>query len=501
MNTEDSNRASVREAINIYMKFAIKPRMKAFVSMLNEFYLPKWGEDLFFDFEDPAPTDVEENIRIITSVPMSVNEKRVLFGLDPVDGGDEVHIIDPTEQFSEDDDSEDDQEDEDQDNNQRSYIKTLKTKPAKRKFILSPRPKSTLEAKRDELITQIESAGDNENKLRREIKELYSKKRAIAFEKKESTLDIKDEYHEFTKDQKDTVWKVFDEELNIWEDKFRYRLGKYLNGQQKRITDNISGQKSLREATKMINFNLPREKVVFVAQLKDFYERIIKQQGTQALNFLGVANNTIDLDDPEVQRFLNHGAFKYVNSINEQTREELVTALSEGIKEGESIPQLQTRIEKVYQDVKGARAKTITRTETLRTVTFATLNGYKQSGVVQGKEWLSARDGRVRHSHQPGIGVDGEVRKLNEKFSNGVSAPGYDGPPEETINCRCTLLPVLIKGKSFKMPDASFLDEVKENTIKQENKENERKELEESVKKTVKEEINQFKNDLIKELE
>ena len=52
--------------------------------------------------------------------------------------------------------------------------------------------------------------------------------------------------------------------------------------------------------------------------------------------------------------------------------------------------------------------------------------------------WLTARDDRVRDSHQD---LEGEQRELDEEFLPGLMFPrDPDGEAGEVINCRCTLL-------------------------------------------------------------
>lgn len=54
------------------------------------------------------------------------------------------------------------------------------------------------------------------------------------------------------------------------------------------------------------------------------------------------------------------------------------------------------------------------------------------------KQWDSTLDGVTRHSH---VILDGEVRELDEVFSNGLRFPGDPhGAAAEVINCRCALL-------------------------------------------------------------
>lgn len=62
----------------------------------------------------------------------------------------------------------------------------------------------------------------------------------------------------------------------------------------------------------------------------------------------------------------------------------------------------------------------------------------KEKGADVVKQWDATLDGRTRESHQS---VDGEIRELDEKFSNGLRYPGDPhGAAAEVVNCRCALL-------------------------------------------------------------
>jgi hypothetical protein len=83
----------------------------------------------------------------------------------------------------------------------------------------------------------------------------------------------------------------------------------------------------------------------------------------------------------------------------------------------------------------------ITRTEGHRIQTTAAMNAMEQAkdrGADVVKQWDAALDDRTRESHTQ---VDGEIRELDERFSNGLMYPGDpSGGAAEVINCRCALL-------------------------------------------------------------
>lgn len=86
-----------------------------------------------------------------------------------------------------------------------------------------------------------------------------------------------------------------------------------------------------------------------------------------------------------------------------------------------------------------SRAKTIARTEGHRIQQTSSRDAQyaaKAKGADVVKQWDAALDGRTRDSHRR---VDGEIRELDEKFSNGLMFPGDpNGSAAEVVNCRCT---------------------------------------------------------------
>lgn len=86
-----------------------------------------------------------------------------------------------------------------------------------------------------------------------------------------------------------------------------------------------------------------------------------------------------------------------------------------------------------------SRTKTIARTEGHRIQQASAADAQqaaKDRGADVVKQWDAALDGKTRPSHRM---VDGEIRELDEKFSNGLMYPGDpNGPAAEVINCRCT---------------------------------------------------------------
>lgn len=114
------------------------------------------------------------------------------------------------------------------------------------------------------------------------------------------------------------------------------------------------------------------------------------------------------------------------------------------VLDGLSIDKITERIMTEYGKAENS-ARLTARTESTRIENGGRLLGYesaKEAGVEVYKEWYATHDDRTRDSHAQGTGIHGEVRKLDEEFSNGGLYPADPNlPPEESCNCRCVLIP------------------------------------------------------------
>jgi SPP1 gp7 family putative phage head morphogenesis protein len=146
----------------------------------------------------------------------------------------------------------------------------------------------------------------------------------------------------------------------------------------------------------------------------------------------------LDVSDPRIAELINEKLHKFSFEVNEETTRLLKKEFTEAITEGENVRMIRKRVEKVFGFTKRVRTERIARTEIIGTYNRGSYEGMVESGVVDTKRWLATRDSRTRERHKE---MDGEVVKLDEKFSNGLLHPGdWDGAAEEIINCRCTMI-------------------------------------------------------------
>lgn len=114
--------------------------------------------------------------------------------------------------------------------------------------------------------------------------------------------------------------------------------------------------------------------------------------------------------------------------------------LSRGLAQGHTYAEISRNISG-QGNIALNKTMRIARTEGHRITqqsTFDAQNKAKGKGANILKQWDATLDGMTRESHRH---VDGEIRELDEKFSNGLMYPGdSSGGAAEVINCRCVLL-------------------------------------------------------------
>lgn len=122
--------------------------------------------------------------------------------------------------------------------------------------------------------------------------------------------------------------------------------------------------------------------------------------------------------------------------IDESTRDLLRGYVRDAIDAGDSAQELATRIENSFAFSEN-RAITIARTEIAKADSEGAIAGWKSTGLVKAKSWLTVGDDKVsdpcRANEAKGV-VD-----LEWDYGDGVKAP-----PQHP-NCRCTLLPELLE--------------------------------------------------------
>jgi SPP1 gp7 family putative phage head morphogenesis protein len=199
----------------------------------------------------------------------------------------------------------------------------------------------------------------------------------------------------------------------------------------------------------LFNLNASTERIVL--NLFPLMVEIMKDQAKYAFD---------ESENPDAELFINDRVKEYINEriytlareTNDITIKEIIETITEGIFQGDSISQLRKRINDVYDNATTVRSERIARTETISASNESANEAYRQSPLVNYKEWHVEPD-----ACEFCQALAGTIVGLDENFvENGGSVTSTDGnvysvnylpvdhPPLHP-NCRCALLPVIDK--------------------------------------------------------
>jgi len=421
------NNATIQE--RIFWKNCMIPRLQKIDSVINARLAPKYGPDIYVahDLAGIEALQEDEKMRAETEAIhtqagiRTINEVRTERNLDPVAWGDTWNAptsVMPIEQ------------------------------PRVTFGGLPPAPPPTDEPEDDE---QEEESNEDEDKSFAPIE-----KESVTGTSGESgflpikTLEVRDE--DPGKIRRDNVWARFKTNTESIERRWIVGLRKLFSGQEREVINNVQNQ--WEKTYKQLNLNqfqgIQTKLAVFLFD-RGAWRKVFQKDGRALLTLAfkeafedqAKENNLdvdFDLNNPRVTTWIQNKAFKFADEINQTTEDALRTQLEEAIKAGESISDVEKRIEQVFDIARGARSEMIARTEVISASNKGAVEAYEESGVVEALEWISSRDNEVRKSHQ----IDGDETPIGVRFKNGLFYPGDpDGPADEVINCRCTTAPVI----------------------------------------------------------
>lgn len=132
---------------------------------------------------------------------------------------------------------------------------------------------------------------------------------------------------------------------------------------------------------------------------------------------------------------LTSGLYKSFDTADLQKK--IASEISRGFTVGASFADIARNVS-AYANISRNNAARIVRTEGHRITETAAHHAQqkaKDRGADVVKIWDASLDAKTRDSHAK---VDGEIRDVNKKFSNGLMFPGDpSGKAAEVINCRC----------------------------------------------------------------
>lgn len=137
---------------------------------------------------------------------------------------------------------------------------------------------------------------------------------------------------------------------------------------------------------------------------------------------------------------ISNGLYSRLGEDVTMLKRKISAQVSRGIATGMSFQQVAQQLA-ATTNIGFNNAVRIARTEGHRIQVQSAMDAChkaKEKGADVVKQWDSTLDDSTRESH---VAVDGEVRELDEPFSNGLMFPGDpSGGAAEVVNCRCALL-------------------------------------------------------------
>ncbi|GAA0861726.1 phage minor head protein [Paraclostridium tenue] len=230
---------------------------------------------------------------------------------------------------------------------------------------------------------------------------------------------------------------------------FESEFNLLLSLQQSRLIDSIEnlGEDITHEILNIYIENIEKQQVLYEQIVYKHFMSILNLVKSEVLDQVGQSSVGVSFDllNENALKFLEDKKIKFAIKVADTTHKAIIKELSEGFKLGEGIPELSNRI-KNMPEFSMKRATVVSRTEIISSSNAGTLEGYKESGVVIGKEWDSHEDERTRKHH---LEANGQRVKIDDPFivdDDLLDYPGdnsHDAKASNVIQCRCTLKPIL----------------------------------------------------------
>ena len=169
---------------------------------------------------------------------------------------------------------------------------------------------------------------------------------------------------------------------------------------------------------------------------------------TETAQLLGMVS--VDVTEPRILRLIADQRAQIVEGVTSRLADEIRDRLLVKLSGPTSTPELAGELTEILPELdeelgrvfgnKEARALTIARTETGKAYNSASFDRYQESGAT-GLQWVASNDAATRESHRE---LDGKIVKPGEEFKPGLRFPNDpNGAPEEVINCRCVIAPII----------------------------------------------------------
>lgn len=445
---EELNRATADTTDYIFGRRTIRPKVRRIVNFINEFLLPRFGDDLMLDFADQVSDDMEykrslHKDALMGSPYMSVNEVRDDLGLQPIEGGDEVlgnPMLWPIgetggDQVIEEPGGEAGPEGEDE--------QVAAARPARVKDMKAP-------------VGQVTDSNGRKKILRpsRHVKNALKRKEQKAAIEAAVEKNLAIELAKIKKDRgvnpkRQTEYRTrINANVVPFEREVRGAMNRYHRQMAQRAIANLPTivEENEKKAVKRSQILDRNDEIADVIDaLKPIMQELSMKQGELAANLVGMKVDVNKIWGDALQRNLNRMASKYAT----ETLTLLQADLEEGIKDGEGIDALTDRVGKLVEWSDEVRSNRVATTETFRASNLAARQTWQQLEVVKTLVWHVQSDNPCTFCQA----MNGKEVGVDQVFyEKGQTITGADGSTKEIDyaegtdpnvhpNCQCVILP------------------------------------------------------------
>lgn len=142
--------------------------------------------------------------------------------------------------------------------------------------------------------------------------------------------------------------------------------------------------------------------------------------------------------------WLNDYGRHWLDGINQTSQRQVIRIFEEWVKAGDPLDILKEKLTPIYGPARAARIAT---TEVTRIYAEGNIRAWRETGIVGGKRWMTARDDKVCPICAP---LDQKIVSLDGAWTQNergeiVEAAGGMGlmAPPAHANCRCWLQPIV----------------------------------------------------------
>lgn len=221
---------------------------------------------------------------------------------------------------------------------------------------------------------------------------------------------------------------------------FRGRLERELSSAMRDMVDHWEQTHSVVMTRGFVDRLAATYQQMATAAIEAFSGRILQQSKHAGLALERKEDFAQTMRRRALQYVQQEAVRRRIQQVTETTRRQIINAVDTGYREGSTLPEVASAIRSVIPSIARYRSDAIARTETHGAANYGSNEAAKLTGLPLRREWLAAEDERTRDTHKE---ADGQIVGLDEAFTVGDSLLMYpgdpSGPPEETVNCRCTL--------------------------------------------------------------